>query len=247
MAKSVMKKGKTQKRKVYRKRGGRVQIGRMPIMNTGNFASRSETLSYTATAGQVYSVVQNLVNLVSSKAIAQQYQYYRFTSVRMRIKPNYDTFVAPGAPGGQPSLPYLYFLFDKSGSLGSLSAPQFEQAGAVPQRVDDKTILRSWKPSVLLNTGQGAGVETGMFKVSPWLPTFDPTGVNLNNVTHYGAVFYISKMNATDASTYDIDITTTVQFRKPLVVTAAGGVQALELPINPTANIIPSNLPPEQT
>lgn len=183
--------------------------------NTGSFASRNETISYAATAGVVYDLNNIALNtLPVNSQLAKFYQYYRITSVQWRLKPNYDTF----STAGNTVLPYLYFLFDKAGSLGNLTAPQFEQCGAIPQRVDDKILTRRWKPAVLMNAGQ---TLTGQFKTSPWMPTMDPTGTTLNSPNHGGAVFYVSKMNANDVTVYDVDITITVQYRKPLVQVAS--------------------------
>jgi len=200
----------------------------MPKAPTGSFASRQETFSIAATDGVVYDLnTLSLAQLPVSSQLANFYQYYRITSIQMRFKPVYDTFLAPGA-GSAPALPYLYFLFDKSGSLGSLNAVQFEESGAKPQRFDDKTLIRKWRPSVLTTDGSGT---VSQFKVSPWLPTHDTSGTNVNVVNHLGAVWYMSKMNGVDSTTYDIDVTVTVQFRKPLVVPTAGtqSVNALTL------------------
>lgn len=161
-----------------------------------------------------------LADLPVCSKLADFYQYYRITSIQMRFKPNFDTFVA-GGTSGTGVIPYLYFLYDKSGSLGTLTGPQFEQCGAKPIRVDDKTIVRKWKPSVLIND-QTNSAPVPMFRVAPWIPTHINFGGALNDaVKHLGSVFYISKINPADATTYDIDVTVTVQYRKPLVATVA--------------------------
>lgn len=143
----------------------------------------------------------------------------------MRFKPLSDTFTA----GGTANLPYLYFQYDKSGALqGTLTATGFEEMGTKAVRLDDKTVVRKWKPSVL--TGQSApSVFATQFKISPWLPTWVGATEN-NQVKHYGACFYISKQNPADATDYDVDIILNVQFRKPLVVPTEGAVTA-ELPV----------------
>lgn len=183
----------------------------MPRAPTGSFASRQETFSIAALAGQVYDINDiSLTNLTACQQLAGLYQSYRITSVQFRLKPNYDTFTALGAN----TLPYLYFLYDKSGSLGSLTAPQFEACGAKPVRVDDKTIVRSWKPTVRLSDPNAA---VPMFRSSPWMPTYLTNGTTLNSPAHLGAVWYVSKMNNTDAQVYDVDVTVTVQYKKPLV------------------------------
>jgi len=188
----------------------------MPRAPTGSFASRAETYSISATAGQVYDLNDIRINAQFTVApqLANLYQYYRITSVQWRLKPNFDTYVAPGLVSGNPQLPYLYFLYDKSGSLGLLNATQFEECGAKPIRVDDKTVVRRWRPCVRIGDVNQA---VPMFKTSPWMPTHSTDGTTINAPDHMGAVWYVSKMNNTDAQTYDIDVTVTFQFKKPLV------------------------------
>lgn len=204
------KKSSAPRRRNYRRRNP------LPRAPTGTFGSRVETFSKTGTMGQVYDLNNiSLANLPICAKEASLFQYYRITSVQMRFKPNFDTFTSSGGS----VLPYLYFLYDKAGSLGALDADQFEQAGAKPVRFDEKTIIRKWRPAVITGTIADAITQ---FKTSPWLPTHDLSGASLNDVLHTGAVWYISKMNPGDATTYDIDITVTVQFRKALVEPTAG-------------------------
>jgi len=188
----------------------------MPRAPTGSFASRAETYSLPCTAGIVYDLNDIRINAQFAVApqLANLYQYYRITSVQWRLKPNFDTFVAPGVLAGNPQLPYLYFLYDKSGSLGLLNATQFEECGAKPIRVDDRTVTRRWRPCVRIGD---PNQSVPMFKTSPWMPTHTTDGTTINAPDHMGAVWYVSKMNNTDAQSYDIDITVTFQFKKPLV------------------------------
>lgn len=221
---SSKKRGKKVKRTTMPRR----KVGYMPKAPTGSFASRSETFSKAITAGNVYDINNlSLADLPVCSQLAKFYQYYRITSVQMRFKPNTDTYISNGAGGSTTGyLPYLYFLYDKSGALGQLNAVQFEEAGAKPIRLDDKTILRQWKPSVI--TGTIADSIT-QFKTSPWLPTHDMAGVNINDVYHLGAVFYISKTSPADTQTYDIDITVTVQLRKPMVQVDQNAAKSLPI------------------
>jgi len=207
------------KSRPYRKRKStyrpRRRLMRMPRAPTGSFASRAETYSIAASAGQVYDLNDIRINAQFTVApqLANLYQYYRITSVQWRLKPNFDTFVSPGV-GPAPQLPYLYFLYDKSGSLGLLNANQFEECGAKPIRVDDRTILRKWRPTVRLSDATAA---VPMFKQSPWMPTHQADGITMNAPNHLGAVWYVSKTNNVDGQVYDIDVTVTFQFKKPLV------------------------------
>lgn len=202
------------KRKAGGRRPRRAAIGRMPKMTTGNFASATETFSVAVTAGVVNDFTLSMADLIRTRGLMAIYQYYRISTVEMRFKPQSDTFAA----GGTAQLPYLYFQYDKSGSLQGLNAQNFEEIGTKAIRFDDKTISRKWKPSVVTNTGTGGLTQ---FKVSPWLPTQDPGG-GINVVDHYGAIFYISKQNGSDATVYDVDVVVNVQYRKPLITPSQG-------------------------
>jgi len=209
--------------------------------DTGSFASRAETFSLQATAGVPYNLNNiSLNNLIACQTLASLYQYYRITRVEWRLKPNFDTFILNGT-GGQA--PYLYFLFDKAGSFATLTAPQFEEAGAIPERVDEQLCRRVWKPAVsTVSTTQGGNALIGQFKTSPWLPTYkvSAAGQVLNAPDHKGAVFYVSKSTPNDVQVYDIDITVTVQFRKPLVLSSSSvAEQTISLiPQNKEANVM---------
>lgn len=206
-------KGKSKPRRGARKgqrKGAKVAL---PKRITGNFASRTEQFSVAVTAGVVNDFTFNMRDLVMTRALMAVYQYYRITSVEMRFKPYFDTF-ANGLSSGQ-TLPYLYFQYDKSGALSGLTAQGFEDIGTKAIRMDDKTIVRKWKPSVITNSTDAVGVT--QFKVAPWLPTQFVNTPN-DDVDHYGAIFYISKTSPTDATVYDVDVVVNVQYRKPLVV-----------------------------
>jgi len=98
-------------KKMMKKYGGKKRYNKrrtiMPKAPTGSFASRQETFSIAATDGVVYDLnTLSLAQLPVSSQLANFYQYYRITSIQMRFKPVYDTFLAPGA-GSAPALPYL--------------------------------------------------------------------------------------------------------------------------------------------
>jgi len=200
----------------------------LPLRTTGNFASATEQYSLAITAGQVYDFTFNLQDLIRTNGLADIYQYYRITSVELRFKPLYDTFLAQGNSGGT-ALPYLNFQYDKSGALKNLNAPGFEEIGTKAVRMDDKTLIRKWKPSILMEGEAGTGIAS--FKVSPWLPTHIASSGNKNDqVDHYGAIWYISKTTSTDTTVYDVDVLINVQYRKPLVVVSSSEAVAIKPP-----------------
>lgn len=203
------------KKKAAARRPRRAAAGRMPKQTTGNFASATETFSVAVTAGLVNDFTLSMADLIRTRALMGIYQYYRISTVEMRFKPLSDNYLA----GGADQLPYLYFQYDKSGSLQGLNAQNFEEIGTKAIRFDDKTITRKWKPSVITNTGVGGLTQ---FKVSPWLPTQEPGGGQNAAVDHYGAIFYISKMSPADGTIYDVDVVVNVQYRKPLITPSSG-------------------------
>lgn len=183
-----------------------------PMRNapTGSFASRAETYSFDYTAGNFIDFKTTLSQFGTLVKLAEFYQYYRITSVQIRIKPNYDTF----SSGGTASLPYLYFMTDKAGSLGNTTVNGLKSLGCKPIRVDDKIILRKYKPSVRLDSGG----QIGMFRSTPWIPTYEDDGITLNDIVeHLGCVWFITKTDNADAQKYNIDVTITAQYRKPLI------------------------------
>lgn len=199
-----------------RQRRKAAKSGVMKKQITGNFASRMEQFSLACTAGTVYDFNFNLNDLDVCKQLADAYQYYRVTSIELRFKPNTDTFISNGSGGSSTGfIPYLNFQYDKTGGLaGNIDADNFEQMGTKAYRLDDKTLTRRWKPSVVTDID---AVGTTQFKVSPWLPTHENIANTLNVVNHYGATFYISKTNANDTQVYDVDVVVNVQFRKPYI------------------------------
>lgn len=210
----------------------RSNVSRPPV-STGNraYCTRSETFTLAAQAGVVYSFRDlALDKLTTCQDLGQFFQLFRITGIQMRFKPNYDSIIS----GAGFVKPYMYWQIDRSSTIpNGLNAQYFEDLGCKPITMDEKPIVRSYRPSVLLANPNGAGnVQTGGYKLSPWLPTNensvdeDPTAFTVSTVEHHGCLFYISKMAATDAQTYDIDVTVTVQFWKPLVIPAPGGQPA---------------------
>lgn len=238
------------KRRAGARRWGKRRVGprrmgartALPKRTTGNFASRTETFSIGVTAGLVYDFTHTMIDVPVCEQLAKLYQYYRVTSIQMKFKPNYDTFQAQGTN----LVPYLYFQYDKSGSLTGLNAAGFEAIGVKPIRLDDKTITRTWKPSVLTEGGDPAGTGLTQFKVSPWLPCTLIGGATNAAVKHLGAIFYISKMSPGDVLGYDVDVIVNYQFRKPNIAPqlgvsnpepiriTQGNVSGIDMSLNPS-------------
>jgi len=138
----------------------------------------------------------NLADYGRASAIAQNYQRYRITGIKLTFKPEYDTF-AVNPVGPNIAKPNLYYMIDKSGSIpDNVTLEGLKQAGAKPHAFDEKPISVSWKPSVL-NEVQTAGLLSAGagYKISPLLST-DATPGNpgvwtASRVNHLGIKWYM--------------------------------------------------------
>lgn len=202
---------------------------RLPNRMTGNYGSAVETFSLSVTAGVSYNFSTALTDLVRAQVIAREYQHYRITGVEMRFKPQYDTFQAQLAN----TIPSLYWCLDKAGVLGSPSAPQFEQLGTKQVRLDDRIVVRKFKPGVV--QGDATSSLASAMKTSPWIPIIDPATGGLNNPRHRGCAFLITKMSPGDVLGYDVDVVVHIQFKRPFVATNAN--TAIEPPRNPNGEV----------
>lgn len=180
---------------------------------TGNFGSATEQFSVGALAGVPYTFTTKLSDLSRAQVIAREYQQYRITGVEMRFKPQFTVHQGQGPT----TLPSIYWLFNKTGSLNTLSASEFEQLGTRQVRFDKGILVRKYKPTITDSATNG--IMAGSYKTSPWLPIVNPQTGGLNIPTHYGACFLITKMNPGDATQYDVDVVVHIQYKRPFVLT----------------------------
>lgn len=188
-------------------------------------ASLTEVISpqVTLNANQNYSdYTLNLASLPRASLVAQGYQYFRIKRVTYLIKPFADTF----APGALANVPYLYYMIDRTKLFANgFTTEQLRNMGAKARRVDDKTIMFSYTPSVLTETYDNS-IATGLpvqYKVNPWLPTRDLVNIgtwNASVVDHQGIVWTVEQLLATSPVGYTIERRIQVEFKKPLVPTS---------------------------
>lgn len=172
--------------------------------------------------------VVNLSGYARASAIAANYQQYRITGVTFRFTPRFDTFPATTNIATAISVPYLYYMIDKQGSIRkTVTLPQLQQMGAKPHRFDDKTLTVKYRPGVSLVSAAADTTQNinGVVKISPWINTrgnvdsVDPPDVS--DVDHFGLWWILdAKGLPGDANyQYDLDVQVDFQFRKPLVFT----------------------------
>lgn len=170
----------------------------------------------------VYDNIQ-LADFRRATQVAQAYQRFRMTGVKVTFKPAYDTY-STATPNQKP---YLYYIIDKSGSMpDNFTLEGLKQAGARPIALDEKPLSVRWTPAVLNETlnAAGAGSASG-FKVSPFLVTngnaTNPGPWIPSIVSHLGLKFYIEQAGAVQTTTVEIEVQ--FQFVKPIWPALAAG------------------------
>lgn len=235
------------------KRGGKSKSTKRKVMKrvmSSEIASMKQNISGKPgafSANIVYALYNwSLSNCDRAIQVAQAYQEYRISKVEIRVKPNADTY-SIGTSSARSSVPYLYYVVDKTGSLfyQNVNFNSLRDAGAKPLRLDDKTRTIVFKPAVLQ---QGFDAATGnapwsTYKVSPWLTT------NANNMSatnpwapnstdHLGMVLGIEQEEtAGGIASFDLDFVVHFQFRKPRNFSATGpSTQKVIVDLNPPSD-----------
>jgi len=133
------------------------------------------------------------------------------------------------------TVPNLFYMIDKPQAIPTTATLEtLKQMGAKPKRFDDKNVVISWTPGVLLNANAGA-LASALSKplISPWLNTnaTPDAAWTPNSVDHSGLFNYLEAGGITGDGRYEygVDIEVQFQFRKPLAIVGAGTTQALQI------------------
>lgn len=187
----------------------------LPVPPVSNFLGTDPTVPTSLT---YFNSDISLASFTRAQVVAQGYQRFRIKYFELSFKPDADTF-APGAASGKP---YLYYMIDKSNSLGvALQTGQMKSLGAKAIALDEKTITIRWKPAVTLSTEISTATGTTsaqMYKVSPILNCDeDPNGgaFQPSQVVHNGIRFFVE--NAGTAINYRATLTAHIEFMKPSI------------------------------
>lgn len=191
-----------------------------------------------ANANQIYSFdTIRLTDFQRAAQIAQNYQRFRITGVRLTWKPVFDTYALPSVGGY--AKPNLYYIVDKSGSIpDNVTLEGLKQAGAKVRAIDEKPISVKWRPSVLTENqaydGQTTFSGPSGYKTSPWLSTnqnnTNSTAFNANQTNHLGIKFYIEQQGNGGqqvATPFPMDIEVEFQFTKPMIAGLVGAMSAM--------------------
>lgn len=214
-------------KKMTKKRSGNVpEWGSLSCKRTIN-----PTAGGSYTVNTLYSNMTTCLNqFPRALFLANAYQHYRIKNIKMTWLPQFDTF---GASGGTGSKPNLYYMIDKSGSVPTnVSLEGLKNMGAKPVALDEKPVVRSWKPSVLEGALQISGaIQASKYKLSPWLsvdntpitPAFQASLIN-----HLGIYWYVDQAEASaTAYNYKVEVEVQLEFKKPLVNGMTSAVQAV--------------------
>lgn len=199
--------------------------------NVSDYAALSVTRSLSSgspnglfSVNQLYSLMNTALDQYDRAVqVAQSYQHYRIKSISLKFQPLFDSFVFSGTQTmGKPK---LYYMIDKSGTVPTnITLEGLKQMGARPIDLDEKPIVRTWKPSVLTSDmvtgGAGAATQPSQYKISPWLstsstPVFTPW--NANSVDHLGIYFIVDSVSFVSTTlNYKVDVEVQFEFKKPL-------------------------------
>lgn len=226
--------GKRGKKGGLRKRGlirRKLRRGMLPRMSRPDVASLSVStnLSNLATNTMYSRLNTSLDQFARAVTVAQAYQFYKITGITLKLLPRLDTYA-----GGGSAVPYVFYMYDKSGSLPStITLGNLVQMGAKPIRFDDKSVTIKWRPTVVTDvaTAPGGGPANStpsQYRVSPWLNTnanFITPGIWTPSTVDHLGVYWIVETSGTN-SLYDAVLTVDFAFKKPLVQITPGGVEA---------------------
>lgn len=186
--------------------------GRRPMKRNTNFIGGPNTAKITET----YVLPPTPINQpeeyfwqgipAGSRAaeVAPSFGLYRMARVTYIYKPLYDTFI-PSNQGPTPpnnfitSCPNLYWKINRYGDApAAFTATFLREQGSKAVRLDDKPVIISYKPNILLADAgaiaAGLNGGSGQVKITPWLSTDSEPGNNafaLSQTLHYGHLLYV--------------------------------------------------------
>lgn len=171
----------------------------------------------------------SLASLSRARDVAKGYQFYRIKRITYVLKPLMDTFVqGTGSPQTQATVPYLYYMIDRTRQFQSgFTLAQLKAMGAKGRRLDDKVLTFSYTPSVLTETFDNTANATtaAQYKLMPWLPTKDIAGGvgvwNPSTTDHLGIVWRVEQELGNPIG-YSLERRIQVEFKKPAIPTTVG-------------------------
>lgn len=152
--------------------------------------------------------------------VGQAFQEFKIKYVKLTFRPSADTFT----PAAGNAIPQLYYQLDRSNAIPTNANLQtMLDMGCRPIRFDDRNIVKTYRPAVLLGAdAPGLTLTAAQSKVTPWLSTNANAGNpgalwNPSLIDHIGCGFIVTKLNPlTPTLNYAVDVEVVFCFRKPL-------------------------------
>jgi len=212
--------------------------------NTPEYASASVKISLGSSSTSTSFTANTLYNKINTQLsdfpravlLAQAYQHYRMSNIKITFKPTLDSFIPNQVPSATFTKPYLYYMIDKSGSISTNSTLEaLKNMGARPRALDEKPITVSWAPSILTAdataTTAGLAIAAAQYKISPWLSTQSLPGnpgiFVASSVDHFGLYWYVDSLLGGQTITYTVEMEVQFQFKKPLLVLNTSSYSAI--------------------
>lgn len=220
----------TSGKKFMRKQGGkRKSKGKARMYKSvRDVASCSVTNTLEPIDANTMYVIDNtrLSDFDRAVQVAQGYQRFRMTGVKLTLKPAFDIY-AQNTGGFQK--PNLYYVIDKTGTLpDNITLQSLKEAGALSRVLDEKPFTIRYRPAVIAENQAWPAPPPALtfagpsgYRTSPWLSTNQQntnTAAWTPNLTaHLGVKFYIEQVgnNGAQAVPFYADLTVEFQFTKP--------------------------------
>jgi len=133
--------------------------------------------------------------------VAKAFGLYRIAQVMYTYKPYYDTYTPAliGSGNFPTTVPNLYWRTTRYGDApAAFNDDYLKEMGAKAIRLDDKAVVVSYKPNILLADAgaiaAGLNGGSGQVKMTPWLSTDSQPGdgaFQLSSTIHYGHIVYV--------------------------------------------------------
>lgn len=213
----------TRKSKTYR----RNKYNTNNVSGGANTCKVVETMSVVPVAENTsYKKVIAGITGLRAPLIAPNFGLYRIAKVTCRFKPDYDTYNSGLAAVGSSPVKVPYFLWKMNrydDAPPAVNGNYLRTLGAKPIRFDDKEVVVSYKPNILLGNAANTGSNSGQIKMTPWLSTDSAPSDGafaLSTTEHAGFLFYIEGA-ASGTGTGQVgtmDVTIVYEFKNPRIV-----------------------------
>jgi len=226
------------RRRVVRRKGkrfaGRKSGSISPL--TGNIATVVETYDGgQIIANRPYEIREVLANFSRASLVAQQYQFYRLTKIKLEFQPRHNLFNYNNNTTITQSVPQFYRIMNRNGSLPIIFDLEYMLSQGVNPRKFTSDIEIYFKPNLLglvgvVDNNQGIASQNTDLNFDRWLSTYrqgtdlggNPVPPSFNDATdYYGMGFFFYQQDEGGASPNNIaqiKITGVWEFKQPCTI-----------------------------